>query len=294
MRITNQMMTGNLIQHVEDNLTWINSLREQISSGKQFQNPSDDPVDASLSIQLKSSLNISQGYQQSAVLIRDWMNETEFSLKQLEELGEKAKNLLIRGMTDTMDENERTTSLATELSEMIKQTVDLGNTKFQGNYIFSGVRLDHQAFELTSPSSLSYQGISKAMMRSIGQSAEMVLNINGDEAIAPLINAMIEARDNLLANNSTDFPASLDKIKNTLENLINYRTGNGARMKQLDTVIDYLKKSDINIIAMISEKEDVNLAEAYTFLTSRENTYQAVLEVGNRTISALNLFDYLQ
>jgi len=36
------------------------------------------------------------------------------------------------------------------------------------------------------------------------------------------------------------------------------------------------------------------MAEAVAMLTSQETTYKAVLEVGQRAISALNLFDVLQ
>jgi hypothetical protein len=45
---------------------------------------------------------------------------------------------------------------------------------------------------------------------------------------------------------------------------------------------------------LLSKKEDVNVAEAIVLLTGEKTTFDAVLEVSQRAISALSLFDYIQ
>jgi hypothetical protein len=44
---------------------------------------------------------------------------------------------------------------------------------------------------------------------------------------------------------------------------------------------------------VLSQKQDANLAEAISMLKNQETSYQVVLEVSQRAISALTLFDYL-
>lgn len=293
MRITNLMMTNNVIQHLEENQSRINLTQEQIASGKLFQTPSDDPISASLSMQLKSTLQVSKGYQKTAATVKDWMSTTDNSLKQLEDLAIRANKIVLSGLNGTMDALERKTSLAPELTEMINQAVDLGNSKFQESYIFAGVKVDQPAFEIKDASTVEYRGITKKMMRSIGQANKLELNIDGNAVITPLINALIQARDCLNVNDSSTLTNSLDLIKDALSKLTEARTANGTRMRQVQNTISSLEKSDISIKTILNEKEDTNMAEAASILQNQENTLQAVLEVGSRTLSALNLFDYL-
>lgn len=293
MRVTNLMMTNNVIQHLEENISRVNTTQEQISTGKQYQIPSEDPINASLSMQLKSSLRVSEGYQQTASSVKDWMSTTDTCLKQLEDLAIRASNIVLSGLNDTMDATERKTSLAPEVTEMINQAVDLGNAKYQDNYIFAGVRVDQPAFVVKDASTIEYQGISKTMMRSIGQANKLELNIDGNSTISPLINALVQARDSLDTNDKENLANSLDAIKDALSKLTEARTSNGTHIRQVENTISNLEKTDISIKKILSEKEDTNMAEAASLLQSQENTYQAVLEVGSRTLSALNLFDYM-
>jgi flagellar hook-associated protein 3 FlgL len=293
MRITNQMITQGFIQHAQYIQNEINSTREKIASTKKFQTPSDNPTDASRSVQLKSALTVSKGYQESASVIEDWMTQTDFCLSKLVDLGIDLETMVTSGLNGTMNDEQRITQ-ANELTTMINQAVDLGNTKFQGNYIFSGVRLDTPAFVLSDASTIEYQGISKDMQRSIGQSSDVVMNVNGDQAIQPLIEAMIAARDALTANDTTSLSASLDQAQAAMNTLVNYQTANGARMRQVQTGIANLEEADLSIKAILSKREDTDLLEAAAILESQETAYQIALEVGSRAISAFSLFDYLQ
>jgi len=69
---------------------------------------------------------------------------------------------------------------------------------------------------------------------------------------------------------------------------------NGARQRQVSSSKDHLELANLSLKNLLSDKEDVNMAEAVAMLSSQETTYKAVLEVGHRAISALNLFDVLQ
>jgi len=68
----------------------------------------------------------------------------------------------------------------------------------------------------------------------------------------------------------------------------------GARLRQVQVASDYLSKTEIETQSLLSKKEDLNLAEGISQLRGRENAYQAALEVSQRAISAMGLFDYLR
>lgn len=292
MRVSNLMMANNFIHHVQETQERINTTNEQLASGKLFQTPSEDPIRASLSMQLKSSLRVSMGYQSTAEMASEWMSATDTSLAQLEKIATQAVNTVVSGLNGTINVTERQ-SFATELTIMINHAVDIGNSKYQDSYIFSGARTDHPAFELEDPSIVAYKGISKALTRNIGQDSKVTINVGGETTILPLIQEMIKARDYLAANNTDDLPASLTNLKSALNNLVAAHTETGTRMRQVKTGIEGLEKSVAGIKTLLNKKEDTSLSEAITMLENQQMTYQAVLEVGSRTISALNLFDYL-
>lgn len=294
MRITNLMSAKNLVEQIQDNQEQIFALQEQNSTGKKFQAPSDDPLDASASMKLNSALQISHGYQSTASLVNDWMSASDSSLGQLEDLANNAINIVLSGLDDTKDGTDRTSAMATELSEIIHQAVDLGNTKYKDSYIFSGTNISTQAFALDDSDTLTYNGNSNLMVRGIGQSSNVTMNVVGSASITPLIQAMIDAKNQLSSGDLSNLPDTLETLQNAFTSLSSDRTANGARARQVTNTISAMKDSDITLKSLLSEKEDANLTEAAALLKTRQTTLESVLEVGSRTLSALNLFDYLQ
>ena len=44
MRITNKMMTNNVLHNINNNKNLLSTLENQYSTGKKIQKPSDDPI----------------------------------------------------------------------------------------------------------------------------------------------------------------------------------------------------------------------------------------------------------
>jgi len=65
-------------------------------------------------------------------------------------------------------------------------------------------------------------------------------------------------------------------------------------MRQVDSAANFLETVKLETKSLLSEKEDTNMAEGIALLANQQTTYQAVLEVSQRAISALSLFDYLR
>ena len=87
---------------------------------------------------------------------------------------------------------------------------------------------------------------------------------------------------------------SLTRVKLSSDIVNQFRTSNGARMRQVDSASNFLETVKIETKNLLSQKEDTNLAEGIALLTNQRTTFQAVLEVSQRAISALSLFDYMR
>ena len=318
MRITNKMIMDNAIQNMADNLERVNKLQTKLASGKEFQTVSDDPARASASLSLRSHLQTLESFTHAAELTRNWMTASDYAFEELEQLAVRANDLILKGLNDSLSGSERALSLGSEMQALVNAAVEIGNTSVNGQYIFSGYQVNQKAFELTdspttlndyqgnpfTPKVVNYLGDSGSMQRNLGPDQSVTLNVRGDQAILGFVQNLILATNALTQNNihKTGDPvndpltleSALSGLESSLKTLDQYRTSNGARMRQVESAASFLEAVKTETKSLISQNEDVNMAEGIAQLANQQTTYEAVLEVSQRAISALSLFDYLR
>jgi flagellar hook-associated protein 3 FlgL len=293
MRITNQMMTGNAIQYMSDNLERLNALNERASTGKQIQNISDDPGRAASIMSLKSTLQVNQNYIENDHVISDWMSATEASLKQMIDLSTRATNLTTQGVSDTNSTDQRN-ALAAEIDELLVNAVDIANTKHQDKYIYAGFNTKSATapFQLDAAhTAVTPNDDTHSIQLDISPGQTITTNVIGRTTFSPFFQALIDARDALRSNNSANIQTALTGLQAAMDPLTNARTTNGARQRQVTLTTDAMTQTGTELKSLLSSKEDVNMAEAITQLTQQENTYKTVIQVSSRTLNITNLFD---
>lgn len=292
------MMTDNAIRHMDENLQRLHALQKKAASGKEFQRVSDDPAAATLALTLRSNLQTIQGYLDASNLTEDWMSANDFALKQGIDVATRAHNLTLSGSSDSLGAGERQ-GIAAEINVLLQQAIDLGNTTHKGEQLFSGFRIRTAPFSGADTNSdglidaVSYNGDAGVILRHLGPGQTITQNIDGNGAFSPLFAALIHARDALNANDTAAIQTALGEVQGALEGINDAHTVNGARQRQVRQVQERIVRSQADIKSLLSSKEDVNMAEAISNLRYQETVYQTVLEVGQRAISALSLFDIL-
>lgn len=307
MRITHRMMAENAIQSMSENLEKVSKLQSRLSTGKQFQVASDDPARASTSLSLRSNLQSLESYAETAETTRNWMTATDNAFDQLDEIGMRATNLILRGINDTVSGSERVNSLAKEMQALLNQAVELGNTSENNQFIFSGYQISSKAFELVdstttlldyqgvafTPKVVTYLGDAGVMQRKLGPDQSVSFNVRGDQAINGVLQNLIQASNALMQNDTASLQPLLTSLRSSLNTMDEYRTSNGARLRQVESASDSLVKMQTETKGLLSQNEDMNIAEGIALLANQQTTYEAVLQVGQRAISALSLFDYM-
>jgi flagellar hook-associated protein 3 FlgL len=301
MRITNQMMTSGAIRHIQENQEAMKKLQDRIASGKNFEKSSDDPVGSSISMGLRSSVRNIQSYLDGNTVTSDWMNATDFSFQEMESVANRAISLVQRGLNDTLGSSERANAIAPEMDALLTQALAIGNSTSNGQFIFSGYQVNTAAFSTTvtvgptgnSVTTVNYDGDNGLMQRSLAPNQSVTVNVRGDQAFQDFMQTIVTARDALQTNNMASLRTALSGLQSGLTTMDQYRTSHGARLRQVQTATEYLEKAQLEAKSLLSKKEDINLAEAIATLKGQENSYQAVLEVSQRAISATSLFDML-
>ncbi|HEY9077901.1 MAG TPA: flagellin [Anaerolineaceae bacterium] len=295
MRITNLMNIDLAVRHMEENQEKLAALRQKATTGKQFQYASENPSGASKVLELRGALTTSQAYLDSAHVADNWMAATEFSLGQMLDLSTRALTLSLEGLSDTNGNSERINALGTEIENLLKSAVDVGNHTHENKYVFSGFRITTQPFSL-SGNTVTYNGGHNEQIKvDIGSAQTITTNLDGETLFMPFFQALGAAATALktVPFDSNALGAAIDQLQSSIDAMKNARGSYGTRQRQVRTAIDYLDKTQYEMKKLISYKEDVNLAEAISYMQLQQTTYQTVLEVSQRAISAANLFDYL-
>jgi flagellar hook-associated protein 3 FlgL len=293
MRITNKMMADNSIGYMNDNLDRLNSLQDKVSSGKQFQGMSDDPAKAASALSLRSSLKISQNYIDNDQVVNDWLSANDQALQSMTDLGTKASNLVLQGINDTNSLSERT-AMANQIDQMIDHAVMIANTNDQGKYIFAGFNSKSAAPPFTlnaARNAVTSTADTHSIQVDIAPGQSMTTNFVGTTVFNQFFGALVTARDALLSNNSTNISAAKGTLDAAIDPVTTALTTNGGRQSQLGQLMDSMTAAQASLKSLLSSKEDVNMADAISQMRTQETTYQAVIDVSQRVLSTMTLFD---
>ncbi|MCR5685402.1 MAG: flagellar hook-associated protein 3, partial [Lachnospiraceae bacterium] len=126
MRITNKMMTNNMLYSINNNKNTLSDLEQKYSSGLAIQKPSDDPIIAVRALKLRTNLSeLNQYYQKNIPDAMSWMETTESALKVAGEIITEIHTYCVQGANDTLTEDDRN-SIATNFKQLKNQLYQEG------------------------------------------------------------------------------------------------------------------------------------------------------------------------
>ncbi|MGN1083880.1 MAG: flagellar hook-associated protein FlgL [Lachnospiraceae bacterium] len=142
MRITNKMMTNNVLYNINNNKNLLSTLENQYSTGKKIQKPSDDPIVAVRALKLRTNLSeLTQYVDKNIPDALSWMDTTESSLEVVNEILRQMNTYCNQGANDPLTAKDRN-SIVTNLEELKQQIYQEGNSNYAGRYVFSGYKTD--------------------------------------------------------------------------------------------------------------------------------------------------------
>ena len=142
MRITNKMMTNNVLHNINNNKNLLSTLENQYSTGKKIQKPSDDPIVAVRALKLRTNLSeLNQYVEKNIPDALSWMDTTESSLTVVNEILRQMNTYCNQGANDTLTAEDRN-SIVENLEQLKQHIYQEGNSNYAGRYVFSGYKTD--------------------------------------------------------------------------------------------------------------------------------------------------------
>lgn len=305
MRITNNMLVNNMMYNMGNNLERMDRVQQQLATGKKIATPSDDPIVASRALKMRTDVAEIEQYDRNVDDATSWMEISETTLGNMEDLLQRARELAVQGANGTLTP-EDTQKIRIEIEQLKQQTIQLANTTYAGKYLFSGFKTDQPLID-ESTGNYNIQIETAAPNREdikyeIGIGDKMNINVLGSElfggtGVAGTPPKVVEDFDNFISalstNDATGIRTAIDRLDENVENLLMIRSDVGARMNRLDLTKNRLAADDTNFTKLMSENEDADIAEVIMKLKNEENVYKASLAGGARIIQP-TLVDFLR
>jgi flagellar hook-associated protein 3 FlgL len=273
----------------------LKSLNEQISSGKRINRPSDDPIGITQSMGLNNILSKIDQYQKNIGFGQSWLTATESSLQGISDLIVRGKEIANQMATGTYSADQRANA-AQEVQSLLDQTMEIGNTKVNGRYIFSGYHEQSPAYD----QNFNYLGDNKDIKIPIGESVQMKINLTGDAVFGPdgdpnnnLFQILTGLRDALQSNDINGVSSALERLNSFQPKIDSDLAEVGSGLNRMENSKNILSNLEQNQTQRLANIEDTDIVQATTDLTAKQTAYQAAL-YSDAQITQLSLIDFLR
>lgn len=158
MRVTNSMISNSSRSHIANAKNELMKRENQYTTQKKILRPSDDPVVAIRSLQLRTTYSKIEQYASKNVQdAMEWMDTSETTLASIHKILESVKGLCNQGANDPLDVDERHSVLSNLRSIVDGIFEDNANADYAGRYLFTGYRTDTSLLFPTDTTNLEYE-----------------------------------------------------------------------------------------------------------------------------------------
>lgn len=333
MRVTQSMLSNNMLRNLSSSYNKMGKLQDQLNTGKKVNRPSDNPVVAMKGIAYRHQVSKIEQFKRNVGDVHNWLDSTDAALDNAGQVLNRARELMVNVPTDSLTYDDRQ-KIVQELKQLRESMHDIANAKVGDKYIFSGTKTGSPLFnkegkvmidqdyhdtlqtryeylnqavnktpEEETEFNLIYQQLGHSIVKE-GTGREVKIEVfDGVElqvnTIGSKLFAEIDARFDLMIQQieGKDTQADLDQHITSMEEalgiVLEARAVVGARQNRAELMDNRLDLQEMAAKKQMSQNEDIEYEEVITELMTQESIHRAALSVGARIIQP-TLVDFLR
>ncbi len=266
---------------------------QQISTGKRFFQPVNDPVGykASLDIRhmqsgLKATLSgIGEAQLQLGV--------TSNALAQMVPIMQRIEVLAVQQANGNLQAKDRLTA-ATEVSALQNQLVNLTNTTLKGQSVFSGTATNTTPITLNAQGVAVYQGSTQDRTVAITATQRVISNVRADHPAFTQMFATVKAlKDALTTNNTAAISQVVSQSSNATQAIAGLNADVGSRLSALQIRQTTILDMQASIQNQLNQQEGVDIAAVAMKLAQAQTTLQTTYSQVSK-FSKMSLVNFLR
>ncbi len=311
MRVTANTFPNSLVDQLSKLAGRQNQLQNQAATGQRITLPEDDPRGMQRVLDLQAEGSAIGQYQRNIATMGDVTKAGYQVLRGLKTVSDRASELAT--LADGTRSPDELKLYAVEVTQLIKQAVQLTQTRFQGDYLLGGTRTDTAPFTMTTDANgnvtaVTYQGNQSVIEREVAEGTTMAVQAiganptgSGSRGVitdsrfgADFFNHLISLQNHLLTGDTAAI-ANTDRtaLAQDEDNLVLHLGSNAATQARLEASNKLLATRSLTVETQVSREADADLAQTLVRLGQVQNSYRAALDSGARLLNQ-SLLDYIR
>lgn len=293
IRVTNNAVADSLIRQIQNTYAQQVKFQKQVTTGQRVSLPEDDPAVVERVMKMQSDkrqlIHFRRNHGQAEAIAK-----VSFSgLDSLHRLVSRAQE--ISSSAGELNDSTDLQIYAKEINQLLEQALDLGNTKFRGEYLFGGDQTDAAPFSATRDAggditSVSYVGSASSSGYYVAKGTLLASHLDPAYAaqFSGLMNEIAAVRDGLESGDFASLGAAKQGLLQAEDDLLLAMSEISSKLLRLDVVKVQDDKRFADLEALVSADTDVDFAEVLVELNQARTAYQAAIQGGvllfNRSI----------
>ncbi len=304
MRITPNITANNSLYNIQSSRALLDSIQEKISSGKNFNRVSDDPVSANLLMGINDRYSGNEQFKSNISKANIWLNMTSTALDGMSKTMADIKTL-VATVTNGSNNQNTLNDTAASLTLMRQQLADMGNTQLDDQYLFAGTATNTKPFDsdvVIPPAVASpdlYNGNDNVNIVQIDVSATENLNITGSSVLGDNsggnVNILWELDKLIAAIKVNDIPgiqAGANQVELAADQIQRAQVTAATRISRLEFMDKMLDNTKNTLQTVYSNVQNADYAKLAVELTQQKTAFEATLS-STAKITQMSLLDYL-
>jgi len=224
-RITNSMINNTMTFNLQRHQTDMDTIQNQLATGKSVQTPRDNPIAASNQMMYRTRLTEIDQYISNINETQSRLNEVDTALQSTLRIFQRIRELSVQGANGIYSNFERKEAAASEINQLLEEVVSLANTRgATGKSIFGGFKTGTEEqpnpfvpiyMTLTAGRQgdamigVEYRGNIGGQTREVGKNDFMEVNIPGNKVFWATDQMLTSSQD---ATNYTSASSQIIKI----------------------------------------------------------------------------------
>ncbi len=162
-RVSDQFVRQRLMQQVQYDQLELFRIQTQLSTGRRFERPGEDPIAAGRIMSLQSLLERKAQVQTNLTTNQSFLTSTDTAMSTISDMIADVRGAALEVVGTTASDEQRSAA-AMQVSQAITQLLDAGNQNFRGRYLFAGSTTLVRPFKQTGDGIVEYLGNEERLM----------------------------------------------------------------------------------------------------------------------------------
>lgn len=293
-----------------ENTVKLNKLNSKISSGKEVENPSDDPVAKRRIMHEERVQRQIDAFNKNVITARSHLEEAHNAMSSIHDIINSVKSLTLQMANDTVNDKDRTLA-SDDVTEAIEDIIGYANSEIDGFYIFGGYQTGEKPFEdnneavpdASDPDAVlygAYRGDDFARTLEIGPSVFKKIAFPGSEFLTGtittgginVIERLQELVVNLRENDADEIRDRISELDASLEQVSRFQSEAGILLQEVEITDAVLQTNLLQSQIRKSEIEDLDISKAFTEFSAVKTALDTTMSTTSQILK-VSLLNYL-